>query len=185
MRITAQSPFAVTHSLAVIYHVCPAASWVVCRPYKPRISHTGPNRASKKSLLWGKICLCPLTDRIKKKCQVAMGKIHTFFWTTFPPSDTSTSTPYTHSSLDFCLWQKLLGVHPIPISSHHAALSQQQNMCGLTKRLHFPASLGAGSMVGMAFLLFPSVLPPESQRRGLEFQQLSQTRSDTGNGTTW
>lgn len=52
-----------------------------------------------------------------------MGKIHTFFWTTFPPSDTSTSTPYTHSSLDFCLWQKLLGVHPIPISFHHAALS--------------------------------------------------------------
>lgn len=97
MRITAQSSFAVTHNLAVIYHVCPAASWVACFPYKPPISHTGPSRASKKSLLQGKICSCPTNwQNQKSKSQVAVGKIPTFACTIFPHSDSLTTTPYTH-----------------------------------------------------------------------------------------
>lgn len=75
MRITAQGSFAATHNPALIYPVCPTAGWVVCFSGKPPISHTGPNRALKKSLLQGKICLGP-TDRMKK--QNAAGK--------YPPS---------------------------------------------------------------------------------------------------
>ena len=65
MMLTAQSSSAVTHNPAIIYYGCPTASWLAYLPYNPPISTQDPNRASKKSLLWGKICSCP-TVRIKK-----------------------------------------------------------------------------------------------------------------------
>lgn len=75
MSITAQSSFSVTHSLAVIYHVCPKCQ-PGCFPYKPPISYTGPNRALKKSLLQGKICSCP-PDCQNKFFLNAIGKMPT------------------------------------------------------------------------------------------------------------
>lgn len=65
--------------------LCVPSCWLSCLfSIQTSYLHTGPNRVSKKSLLWGKICSC-LTDRMKIKIPNVYRRKLTFSGTTFFP----------------------------------------------------------------------------------------------------